>query len=179
MADTLNRPIIMTALLGRSDFAWLDSQRRQYYPAARNLVPAHLSLFHHLPPQALAEIKATILELVREHRQPAAYLSDLIRLEQGTAYQVYAPELLAMRMAMAARFHGLLSVHDQQRPKLHITIQNKAAPGAAKALYDRLNAGFEPRPLEIRGLGLQYYVEGRWQHIGEWPFRGRQSPGLY
>mgnify|MGYP000329996709 FL=1 len=77
-----------------------------------------------------------------------------------------------MRMALADRFHGLLTAQDQQRPRLHMTIQNKVIAKEAKQLCDILSATFEPRPLEIRGLGLQYYLDGPWQDIGSWPFRG-------
>ena len=68
----LNKPIIMTALMGKADFAWADRMRRQYYPAERNVVSAHITLFHHLPPQALAELKASIVELTRTERKPIA-----------------------------------------------------------------------------------------------------------
>lgn len=168
----LNKPIIMTALMGKADFAWADRMRRQYYPAERNVVSAHITLFHHLPPQALAELKASIVELTRTERKPVASLSGVLHLGRGVAYHIHSPELLDMRMALADRFHGLLTAQDQQRPRLHMTIQNKVIAKEAKQLCDILSATFEPRPLEIRGLGLQYYLDGPWQDIGSWPFRG-------
>jgi len=35
-------PIIVTAVIGREDQAWLDTQRRAHFPSERNLLPAHL-----------------------------------------------------------------------------------------------------------------------------------------
>ncbi len=50
-------PIIVTALMGPADFGWAEGLRHAHFPPARNLVPAHITLFHHLPPSALEEVK--------------------------------------------------------------------------------------------------------------------------
>lgn len=168
----LNKPIIMTALMGASDFAWADGLRRKHYPPEQNIVPAHVTLFHHLPPQALSEIKQAVAQICREYQPPAASLQKLIHLGSGVAYQIHAPQLLELRMELADMFHGLLVAQDQQRPRLHVTIQNKVSAKQAKQLFDLLNEDFEPRPFAIRGLALQYYLDGPWQSISEWPFRG-------
>lgn len=171
--ERLNKPIIMTAQMGKADFAWADSLRKRYFPPERNQISAHVTLFHHLPPQALDEIKTAVAAFAADLPKPAATLSGLIHLGRGVAYQLHAPELLAVRMELADRFAGLLTAQDQQTPRLHITIQNKVIPKDAKRLYDELSAEFEPRSLAIHGIGLHYYVDGPWQDIGTWPFRGR------
>ncbi|MEP3227447.1 MAG: 2'-5' RNA ligase family protein [Parasphingorhabdus sp.] len=168
----LNKPIIMTAIMGRQDFAWADQRRRQYYPPDRNILPAHITLFHHLPPQALAEIKQAVKDMTGMNHPPKTSLHRLIHLGNGVAYELHAPDLLAMRMELADKFHGLTVLQDQQTPRLHITIQNKVSPKDAKQLVTQLSAEFEPRPFEIKGLALHYYEDGPWQSIGEWPFRG-------
>tara|TARA_R110001599_G_scaffold333196_1_gene549049 strand:- start:456 stop:974 length:519 start_codon:yes stop_codon:yes gene_type:complete len=171
--ERLNKPIIMTAQMGKADFAWADDMRRRYFPPERNRISAHITLFHHLPPQALDEIKAAVTALAAELPKPAATLSGLIHLGRGVAYQLHAPELLALRMELADRFAGLLTAQDHQKPRLHITVQNKVIPAEAKRLLDDLSATFEPRPFVIHGIGLHYYMDGPWQDIGNWPFRGR------
>ena len=170
--ERLNKPIIMTAQMGKAEFAWANSIRERHYPPERNKVGAHITLFHHLPPQALDEIRAAIVALARELPKPEANLSGLIHLGNGVAYRLHAPELLALRMELADRFTGLLVAQDQQTPRLHITVQNKVVPKEAHRLFDELSAGFEPRPFAIHGIGLHYYVDGLWQDIGIWPFRG-------
>lgn len=167
-----SKPIIMTAVMGKEDFAWADAQRRQYYPPARNVLPAHITLFHHLPPQALHEIKETVKNVTRYSPPPATSLQRLIHLGSGVAYQLHSPELLNMRMELADRFHGLLVAQDQQVPRLHITVQNKVSAKEAKDLQTALSLDFEPRPFLIKGLALHYYMDGPWQDIGSWPFRG-------
>jgi len=171
--ERLNRPIIMTAQMGKAEFAWADSLRRRYFPPERNIIGAHITLFHHLPPQALDEIRSAVIALTGNLPKPAATLSNVIHLGRGVAYQLHAPELLEMRMQLADRFAGLLVAQDQQTPRLHITVQNKVIPRDAQHLFEQLSAEFESRPFAIHGIGLHYYVDGPWQDIGTWPFRGR------
>jgi hypothetical protein len=57
---TLIAPVIVAAELGATDFAWLDRLRRAHFPPDRNQLPAHLTLFHHLPPSLLAEIDSRL-----------------------------------------------------------------------------------------------------------------------
>ncbi len=167
-----NKPIIMTAMMGKQDLAWADALRRQYYPPERNVLPAHITLFHHLPPQALSEIKQAVKDITQHNPAPVTSLQRVIHLGSGVAYQLHSPDLLAMRMEMADRFHGLLVAQDQQVPRLHITVQNKVSAKDAKALQMALSLDFEPRPFVIKGLALHHYMDGPWQDIGAWPFRG-------
>ncbi|MEH6701366.1 2'-5' RNA ligase family protein [Parasphingorhabdus sp.] len=171
--ERLNKPIIMTAQMGKAEFAWADNLRRCHFPPERNKIGAHITLFHHLPPQALDEIKAAVVGLTSISPKPEAHLSGLIHLGKGVAYRLHAPDLLALRMELADRFAGLLVAQDQQTPRLHITVQNKVIPREAQRLFDELSADFESRPFAVHGIGLHYYVDGLWQDIGAWPFRGR------
>lgn len=166
------KPIIMTAEMGDEDFAWADRLRKRYFPPERNFLSAHVTLFHHLPPQALSEIRQFTKNLTSSAPAPKAELAKLISLGRGVAYQLHSPELLTMRMDMAENFHGLLTAQDQQKPRLHITVQNKVSPQVAKETLAELTADFEPRPFSIKGLGLHYYMDGPWETIGVWPFRG-------
>ena len=68
-------------------------------------------------------------------------------LGRGVAYRVDSPELLSIRDELAEEFRGLLIPQDQARPRLHITVQNKVEPAAAKMLHAELSATFKPRPL--------------------------------
>lgn len=171
--ERLNKPIIMTAQMGKAEFAWADNLRRRHFPPERNKIGAHITLFHHLPPQALDEIKAAVVGLTSISPKPEAHLSGLIHLGKGVAYRLHAPDLLTLRMELADRFAGLLVAQDQQTPRLHITVQNKVIPREAQRLFDELSADFESRPFAVHGIGLHYYVDGLWQDIGAWPFRGR------
>ncbi len=171
MTDGVPAPIIVTALMGAADFAWADGLRRAHFPPERNWLGAHITLFHHLPPSALEEVAGRLKRLGAGPR-PAARLTDVMLLGRGVAYRVESPELLAMRAELADAFAGMLTPQDQAKPRLHITIQNKVTPDAAKALADKLRADFRPRPLAIAGLAAWHYRGGPWEMAMKAMFRG-------
>jgi hypothetical protein len=171
MTDGVPAPIIVTALMGAADFAWADGLRRAHFPPERNWLGAHITLFHHLPPSALGEVAGRLKRLGAGPR-PTARLTDVMLLGRGVAYRVESPELLAMRAELADAFAGMLTPQDQAKPRLHITIQNKVTPDAAKALADKLRADFRPRPLAIAGLAAWHYRGGPWELAMKAMFRG-------
>lgn len=163
--------LIVTAELGREDFAWLDSQRRAHFPPERNQLPAHLTIFHALPPSSEAEARH---ELARHAagKAPLATIAGLMNLGGGVAYRVVSDELDAIRSDLADHFHGLLSAQDAQGWRPHVTIQNKVEPARARALLRSLEMDFQPCPLRIGGLSLHRYLGGPWERMGSWSFRG-------
>jgi hypothetical protein len=166
----LSAPIIVTAMLGASDFAWADTLRRTHFPPDRNLVPAHLTLFHHLPPSVAGELKDQLKAETRA-KPPAARLSGLRHLGRGVAYDVDSSGLAEIRGRLADHFAGMLVPQDQAPWRPHITVQNKVEPKAAKALLMELQASFTPRPLQIVGLASWWYRGGPWEPLGEHRFR--------
>ena len=168
----MTAPVIITAEMGKGDQAWANTLRRTHFPPDRNFLDAHITLFHHLPPGHLAEIKSRISQLAKEFRPPIAKLTEVMLLGGGVAYRIESHELLAIRDELAAEFQGLLIPQDQARPRLHITVQNKVEPKVAKALHAELSNQFIPRPISITGLGAYYYRGVPWELIGHWSFRG-------
>ena len=164
----------MTALMGDQDFAWANRLRQKHFPPERNQLDAHITLFHHLPPFALPEIRQRLGEMTARYAQPEAWLSEVMHLGRGVAYRIECPGIAAMRVALAEAFTGLLTPQDQAKPRLHVTIQNKASPADSKALHLALSQEFEPRAFVIRGLALYYYRGGPWDPIREYPFRGTE-----
>jgi hypothetical protein len=167
----MSAPIIVTALLGAADFAWADGLRRAHFPPDRNVLPAHMTLFHHLPPSALEEVSARLKRL-SAGPPPPARLTDVMLLGRGVAFRVDSPALMAMRDDLADAFAGLLTLQDEARPRLHITVQNKVAPMEAKALAASLRENFRPRPLTIAGLAAWHYRGGPWELAMKAMFRG-------
>ena len=164
--------LIITAEIGPVDLAWLDQLRRAYYPAERNRVPAHLTIFHALPPTAEDEVRSNISKLSAEP-PPRASIEGLMDLGGGVAFRIVSPDLDRLRGELAAHLHGLLSAQDAGGWRPHITIQNKVPPREARALLARLQRDFRPRPLAIAGLGLQRYLDGPWKKLASISFRGR------
>lgn len=164
--------LIVTAQLGGPDLSRLDALRRAHFPPDRNLLKAHLTMFHALPPSLEREAAAVLARLAQEFPSPSASLSEVISLGKGVAFRVLSDDLDVIRAIVADHFHGALSAQDSQGWRPHITVQNKVEPRIAKALKTHLEEGFESRPLEIAGLSLNRYMDGPWEPIGRWTFRG-------
>ena len=160
----LTAPIIVTALLGYADQAWLDAERRLYFPPERNFLAAHLTMFHHLPPSLEPEIRQRLGDLAREGA-PAARIAGPISLGRGVAYRIDSPELEEGRAWLADLWADALTLQDRASWRPHVTIQNKVEQEAARALLDRLKADFRPRPLAIIGFASWYYRGGPWEKL--------------
>lgn len=163
--------LIVTAELGAPDFAWLDQLRRTYYPPERNRVPAHLTLFYALPPSIEAEIRSRLSNLA-QRRPPRASLEGLMDLGGGVAFGVASEDLDQLRDELASSLHGALGAQDCAGWRPHITIQNKVSNKVARQLIQSLGNRFSPRPLMVKGLALHRYLDGPWQRIAFYPFRG-------
>lgn len=157
--------------MGAADFAWAEGLRRTYFPPERNLVPAHITLFHHLPPSLLPELSRRMKTLCAGP-PPLARLGEVMLLGRGVAYRVESEDLMAMREELAAAFAGLLVAQDQGRPRLHITVMNKVDPRQARAAAEELRAGFRPRLFQIAGLAAWRYRGGPWEPATKANFRG-------
>ena len=162
--------LIVTAALGAADLGRLDALRRAHFPPDRNQLPAHLTLFHALPPSAEGEARSQLARLAAAPA-PRATLAAPYSLGGGVAYRVDSPELATLRETIADHFHGLLSAQDRAGWRAHITIQNKVLLPVAKALLNALLADHRDRPLAIRGIELHRYLGGPWQLLGQWRFR--------
>ena len=163
--------LIVTAEIAPQDLSWLDRLRRMHYPAERNRLPAHLTMFHVLPPSAEAEVRTALSRLATEP-PPRASVEGLMDLGGGVAFRIVSEDLDRMRRELAADFHGLLSAQDSGGWRPHVTIQNKVPAKEARALLAKLEVGFRPRPLAISGLGLHRYLGGPWERLGVYSFRG-------
>ena len=161
---TASAPIIVTALIGRDDQAWLDTQRTAYFPADRNVLPAHLTMFHHLPPSLESEVRQRLGELAREGA-PVARVSGLMSLGQGVAYRIESPDLEDRRAWLADLWAGVLIPQDRAPWRPHVTIQNKVQAAEARTLLSRLQADFRPRPLAITGFASWLYRGGPWEKL--------------
>jgi 2'-5' RNA ligase superfamily protein len=163
--------LIVTTELGASDLAWFDRLRRENYPPERNVVAAHLTMFHALPPSAETEVRARLARFASEPA-PNASIEGLMDLGDGVAFRIVSPELDQIRDELAYDLRGILGAQDSGGWRPHVTIQNKVAPKAARALRESLERVFAPRPLQVAGLGLHRYLEGPWERIAVYPFRG-------
>lgn len=163
MHDPLIAPIIVTAIFGGEDQGWMDDLRRAHFPPERNYLAAHLTLFHHLPPAMAREIDAALDGITRHAPAPEAQTAGPMNLGRGVAIRIRSPGLEAIRAALADRFSDVLIPQDRAGWRPHVTIQNKVAPDAARALFAELEPRLHPAAIEIAGLASWYYRGGPWE----------------
>jgi 2'-5' RNA ligase len=164
-------PLILTLKLDAESFERFDGLRRRHFPPALNYIPAHITLFHKLPGERLAEIKAD----VRASAGPPLPLciSGVRRLGRGVAYEVSSPALASLRDTLAGLWRERLSPQDRQPFRPHVTVQNKVEPALADALYGALRADFRPFTATGEGVLIWRYLGGPWALAAEVAF----SPG--
>jgi hypothetical protein len=157
------QPLILTLALDASAEAFFEAARRRWFPPERNLIPAHVTLFHHLPGSDCAGIGDDIAVLCARQR-PAPLMVDGLRfLGRGVAYSLSAPEMAAFRAALARLWAGGLTPH--------VTVQNKVDPAEARALHAHLSDGFTPFTASATGVRLWRYLGGPWALERAMPFQ--------
>ena len=164
-------PLILTLALHADDQARFERLRRLHFPPGRNLIPAHATLFHHLPGPEIEAVRDAIG--ARCTMPPFTVAVPGLRfLGRGVAYALESPELTALRAGFARVWDRWLTPQDRQGWRPHVTIQNKASPDAARALHANLQAAFAPFTVRTEGLDLWRYLGGPWELMSRHPFRG-------
>ncbi len=166
------RPLILTARFDPHAQALFQRLRETHFPRERNIVPAHLTLFHHLPGGELAAISDWLSMTARAVSVLDVAVPGLRSLGRGVAFAIRSDTLEDLRAQLAETWHGLLIPQDRQGWRPHVTIQNKVEPAVAKALLETLSRDFKPWRCRILGLSLWRYLEGPWEAVREFRFRG-------
>lgn len=166
-------PIILTLKLDPEAFARFDGLRRLWYPAERNLIPAHVTLFHHLPGTRLPELKDDLKRVCRDRTPFRVEVAAIRSIGRGVAYMLRSPELEELRGRLADLWSDWLIPQDREGFRPHVTVQNKVDPKVAKDTLARLSADFRPATIMGEGLLLWRYRDGPWETAGEVVFRGR------
>ncbi len=162
--------MVVTLLLDPEAQERFDRLRAAHFPAERNHLAAHVTLFHALPGEQVDAVSADLADAARRPAFDVA-VTGLRLLGRGVAYTLEAPELTALRATLVAAWGPWLTPQDRQRHAPHVTVQNKVEPAVARALRDRLAAGFAPYRVAARGLGLWRYLGGPWAPVDAYPFR--------
>jgi 2'-5' RNA ligase len=163
-------PLILTLGFEAAGFERLNGLRQAHFPEHLNHIPAHLTLFHHLPGDDLAGVSASVARAAGGNAPFAVTFPGLRSLGQGVALQVEAQPLTTLRGRIAADFADRLTAQDRQGFRPHVTIQNKVDPSVAAALHDRLTESFAPWTVVAEALLLWRYRGGPWEAAGRFAF---------
>lgn len=166
-------PIVLTLKMEPAAFARFDSLRRLHFPPDRNLVPAHVTLFHHLPGTRIAELRDDLKRVCRDQGPISVAVTGVKSMGRGVAYLLRSDALEEMRDRLADLWADWLIPQDREGFRPHVTVQNKVAPRVATELHRVLAAEFRPTTFTADGLLLWRYRDGPWEPAGEVPFRGR------
>jgi 2'-5' RNA ligase len=161
---------VLTLEMDGESFAALDDLRRRHYAPERNLVPAHITLFHRLPTERSREIKAFLNKIASSKRPIDIAAAEPKLLERGAAIFVSSPQLNALHDELAREWSPWLDDEDRAGFRPHVTIQTTESETEARNTLRALRAVRLPR---IRGVGLHLwrYRSGPWEHEQLFRFR--------
>jgi 2'-5' RNA ligase len=163
-------PLVLTLKLDQSTFEQVNALRQQYFPPERNLIPAHITLFHALPGEQEKEISQLLQTICAQSARIALSLPALRFLGNGVAIKIDAPALVQLRQALAEHWSDWLTRQDKQGYRPHITIQNKVTAAEAQQVYEALKARWQVLDGFGEGLLLWHYLGGPWQLAHAFPF---------
>jgi 2'-5' RNA ligase len=146
--------------------------RRHHFPAHRNVIPAHLTLFHALPGEDAPQIRRDLGALCRTQRPFQFQSTGLRSLGRGVAVAFSSPELVRLRQSLSREWHDWLTAQDSASIAPHVTIQNKVSPDEARALLRQLEPTFRPVTIRAEGLNLWRYLGGPWSLDRSFRFTG-------
>lgn len=158
-----DRPLILTLALDGASFARLDSWRRRYFPPERNVVPAHLTVFHALPGEQAPVIRRELAALCGRQKPFRMEAVGIRSLGAGVAVAFSSAELVRLRQGLSREWRDWLTAQDLAKIAPHVTVQNKVSSDAARAALRELEAEFQPFWAQAEGLQLWHYLGGPWR----------------
>lgn len=167
--DVLPQPLILTLQIDDTAQAFYEELRRRYFPRERNLIPAHLTLFHQLPDEErvmerLRDVAEGTMPFVLREPQAAS-------IGRGVAVFFRSEELMRLHEELAVTFQSELIAQDRQKFRPHIVVQNKVDGAAAQGTLEELRK----HPLmdaAARGVTVWRYLGGPWEWVVDLPLGG-------
>ena len=166
-----SRPIILTAMMDAGAQSFFDARREQYFPAERNWLRAHITLFHALPGERNLQIAACLVGQMAINTMILASVTGIRNLGGGVAYAIRSDGLSAFRRTLAQEWSSWLTPQDRQTFSPHVTVQNKVTSAEARLTADILTAEFAPFDMAISGIIVWRYDGGPWVLEAEHAFR--------
>lgn len=162
-------PVILTLKINEEAATYFTDLRTQYFPAERNYLEAHLTLFHHLPGN-----ETTIFEVVKtacsQQKPMRLQVAQVVSIGAGVAFKLECDALKKLHKNLQQQWQQWLTPQDKQALWPHITIQNKVDRQTALQTQQELNAAFQTFEIQGLGLALWEYLGGPWKLIETFDF---------
>jgi 2'-5' RNA ligase len=173
MAD----PLVVTLALDAASQDFFEAARRAHFPPGRNMIPAHLTLFHALPGDRLEEVRARLAEAAATTPPLPFRCAEVMAMGRGgTAYRLEMPGAKALKKRLMAAMDFELSPQDRQGLSPHVTVQNKVGREEANAAREALRAMLEPFEGRAEALMLWHYRGGPWEAEARLGLSGTDAP---
>ena len=168
-------PCLVTLGFDRSTFERLDRLRSRYFPTALNQVPAHLSLFHHLPGDEGEAIDRALSGVANSSPIVPLAFPVVKRTGRGLMLPVEAPGLSAIQARLARAFARWLTPQDRQPFRPHVTIMNKADRDEVEAANVELRTAWSTWTGSGDRLILWRYLGGPWYEVESYALKGEPA----
>ena len=164
--------LILTLQIDEAGQTFYEGLRRRYFPPERNLIGAHVTLFHQLADE---ERTYEVVSASAQGMSSFRLMNPTARsIGRGVAVFFESERLSALHAELAAAFEAHVTPQDRQRFRPHITVQNKVEPEVARATLALLGEGSVVEA-EAVGLTLWRYLGGPWERVRGYPFGESQA----
>ena len=171
-----NQPLVLTLTLDTEATAFFNRLRAQHFPAERNYLEAHLTLFHQLPGVEADRLTSDLTQVSARYRPLSLTVREVRLLGRGVAYRLESPLLQQLHRQLQKQWQAHLTPQDQQKLWPHVTVQNKVSSDEAKHLHTQLVEKFTPFEAVGTGLHLWEYHGGPWKSKQQFAFGRASSP---
>ncbi len=161
--------LILTVAMAESDLNYFSSLRQKYFPAERNFLQAHLTLFHALPNEPA--LINTVKELCETISAFMIQVKSLVSIGNGVAFKMESFELMQLHKTLQNQWQAFLTNQDKHKLWPHITIQNKVIATEANELLAALQKDFKSFRVPAEGLQLWEYLNGPWKSVEAFSFK--------
>lgn len=166
-----SNPLIITLSINEEAQVWFNQLRKQHFPAQRNYLDAHITLFHHLPSEEYLKIDEDIRQVIMHQKAFALRITEVVVMGNGVAYKLESEILQLMHRRLQQQWQPWLTSQDKQKLWPHITIQNKVAPATARLLQQQLQQEFKAFEITGTGLSIWEYNGGPWEFKNTYNFK--------
>lgn len=161
-------PFILTLTIDKEAFLFFNTLRQENFPASRNFINAHITLFHALPNNK--SIVSDVKDVCYRQKPFILTVKEPASIGKGVAFKIESNELLQLHKSLQIRWQDFLTQQDRQKLWPHITVQNKVAVQKAQELLNKLKDTFTPMLVPATGLQLWEYLNGPWKLVEDFPF---------
>ncbi len=172
----MNAALILTTALDAKSFEHFDELRERYYPKERNLVPAHVIMFHALPTNHEPRIRDIVIHWCDRTPVLAGKVTRPRKLSEGVAFEIEATELTLLQFKLKEAFGGWCTAQDRLPFKPQVTIANRVPPAEARLLFETMQLRHQPFEVRFEGIEIWRYTGGPWQPVERIDFVAPPSP---